>query len=127
MQKVITIEGGKVTKVDLTEETPSVVVPKKDEPKKVEPKKKDEPKKVEPRKVDPPKVDPPKVDPPKVDPPKKGTSRKRSIHPRSTTQKGRRAEKGRSANSTQEGTEARYSSTNPPRKRWWTSCSSWPV
>ena len=85
--KQITVEGGKISRVDLTQEegkvepkkidlgpSPKIETPKKEEPKKVEPKKeevkKEEPKKVEPKKEEPKKVEPKKEDVKKEEPKK---------------------------------------------------------
>jgi len=86
----ITVEGGKLSRVDLTQDeakavepkkidlgpSPMIETPKKEEPKKVEPKvvvpKKEEPKKVEP-KVEIPKKEEPKIELPKKEEPKKET------------------------------------------------------
>jgi uncharacterized protein (TIGR03000 family) len=66
VERTITVEGGKVSRVDLTQGAPAIA-PKKQEPKKVDPPKKEEPKKVDP----PKKEEPKKVDPPKKEEPKK--------------------------------------------------------
>jgi uncharacterized protein (TIGR03000 family) len=73
VERQITVEGGKVTRVDLTQETPKAVASKSAEPKKIDlgpSPKVDQPKKEEP-KVTPKKEEPkvtPKKEEPKVEP-----------------------------------------------------------